>query len=295
MLDAAFQLLREHTRPLFVLSAILVIPGIALGVVNSLVFGDMLRPNAAMPFAAAGRVFTVLLPAMTLWVCWFMIAFGALVWAASVAYMEGRDADPMDGLRAAFARAGTLVGGGLLTWLLLLVQLVGMGIALAIVIGVGFAAVSFAFGALQSPNAGAAVAVVLAVVMFVAVFVGSTMLIGRYAALPGVIMHEAVGAKAAMRRARELSRGSLRRIAGVLLLVTVLFFVVSLGVIAVFAFVTRSQIVAQVLASIANVPLYALTGTLMTVLYYDLRVRAEGLDIELLAEELDALPREAAP
>jgi hypothetical protein len=209
--------------------------------------------------------------------------------------MEGRDADPMDGLRAAFARAGTLVGGGLLTWLLLLVQLVGMGIALAIVIGVGFAAVSFAFGALQSPNAGAAVAVVLAVVMFVAVFVGSTMLIGRYAALPGVIMHEAVGAKAAMRRARELSRGSLRRIAGVLLLVTVLFFVVSLGVIAVFAFVTRSQIVAQVLASIANVPLYALTGTLMTVLYYDLRVRAEGLDIELLAEELDALPSHAAP
>ena len=292
MLDAAFQLLREHPRPLFVLSAILVIPGVALGLVNSLFFGDVLSPTAAatQPFAALGRVFGVILPALLVWTCWFMVAFGALVWGASTAYMEGRDADPVAALRAAWARVGTLVGAGLLTWLLLFVQYVAVAIVFAIAIAMLSAGVGLAVRGLRSPVASGAIAVVLGIAMFAVLGGAMLVLAGRYVALPAVIMHEPGGATASMRRARELARGSYRRIAGLLLLVAVLFAILWIGTVAVFVIGAQSQTVAKVLASIVNVPLYALFGTITAVLYYDLRVRAEGLDIELLAEELDAIP-----
>lgn len=302
MLDAAFQLLREHTRPLFVLSAILVIPGVALGVVNALLFGDMLRPGAAdpaRPFAAIGRIFGVLLPVMTLLVCWFTVAFGALVAAASTAYLEGRDVDPATALRAARGRAGTLVGSGLLTWLLLLVQFLACAVLLVIVMALGMVGIMFVIPSARASTAAGVVSVVLGLVVFVLFAALGLMLAARYAALPGVVMHEPLGVTASMRRARALSRGSLRRVAGLLVLVGVMFAVASFGLFGVFYALVRSQVVAQVLASVVNVPLYALGGTIATVLYYDLRIRAEGFDIEMLAEELDALPvgtpREATP
>jgi hypothetical protein len=292
MLDAAFQLLREHPRPLFVLSAILVIPGVALGLVNSLVFGDLFSPttDATQPLVALGRVFGVVLPALAVWTCWFMLAFGALVWGASTAYMEGRDADPGAALRAAWARAGTLIGAGLLTWLLLFVQFIAVGLVFGVALAILSAGAGFVFRALQSQAASGTIALVVGLAMFVLFGGAMLVLTGRYVALPAVIMHEPGGAQTTMRRARELARGSYRRIAGLLLLVAVLFVSLWLGTLALLAFGARSQTLAKVVASIVNVPLYALFGTITTVLYYDLRVRAEGLDIEMLAEELDAIP-----
>lgn len=297
MMDAAFQLVREHAKSMFVLAAILVLPGVALGVANSLLFGDFFRlqaSNPQQPFASIGRIFGVLFPILAVWICWFMIAFGALVSGASTAYLEGREIDPATALRAAKARAGTLVGSGLLTWLLLVVQFFACALLAAVVLGLVMAVVMFSSSALQAPNAGGVLGVILGLAMIVVVGAAGLMLTARYAALPGVVIHEQVGAIDAIRRAKTLAKGSLRRVAALLLLVGVIFLVISLCMIAIM-FTLGSQILVQVVASIVNVPLYALAGAIATVLYYDLRIRAEGFDIEMLADELDALPLATPP
>jgi hypothetical protein len=296
VLDAAFQLLREHTRSLFVLSTIVVIPGLAFGIVNQLVFGDIMRTATVNPTASlanAGRLVAVILPTMLLWMCWFMVGFGALISAASTAYLDGENREPGEALRAARSRAGTLVGAGLLTWLIVVLQFLGIMLVLSIALGLLGGAVAAMTGMMRSPVAAGAMAIVFGLAIAALFIVAGVALVGRYVALPAVIMHETLGARAAMRRARELARGSMRRIIALLLLVAVLFLIVSFGTLGVFMALLRSPVLASVLANIVNVPLYALAGAIVTVLYFDLRIRGEGLDIEMLAAELDALPPNA--
>jgi len=52
------------------------------------------------------------------------------------------------------------------------------------------------------------------------------------------------------------------------------------------------QVIVMAIFTIVGYPVVAITGA---VLYYDLRIRSEGLDIELMAGALEsAPPREAA-
>jgi hypothetical protein len=103
-------------------------------------------------------------------------------------------------------------------------------------------------------------------------------------------VNERLGVRATMRRARELSRGSLGRITVLLLLVGVLSAVVTFGALLLSLAVLRNGVLASVVTSVFHVPLYTFAGALVAVLYYDLRVRHEGLDIELLAEEIGGTP-----
>jgi hypothetical protein len=286
VIDASIQLLRQHARPLLLLAVVIMIPGAVFGLVNALLLGDLKSLDGAttLPTMQTGAILLVALVAVAS-ALWFVVAFGALVGAASSAYVDGAAIDPAEALRRVRPRAGVLLGAGILIYLLIGVQLAGLVAAfLFVVVAVG-ALVALAVGT----GTGAVFSGLIGVASFAAVVCGSAWLVGRYATLPAVAVNETLGVGDTMRRARELSRGSSLRVTGLLLVVGVLFAVVTVDGMFLLRTIVN-DVVASVLLSVVNVPLYAFAASVVTVLYYDLRVRHEGLDIEMLAQELSTEP-----
>jgi hypothetical protein len=123
--------------------------------------------------------------------------------------------------------------------------------------------------------------------------VASVFLAASWMVAPAVVILENAGPVTALRRSWSLSTGNRWRILGLILLLIVIEIVLSslLSTLLVAA-VAADQVVrflvqqgVNLLASIAWAPVY--WGT-FAVLYYDLRVRREALDLQLAAE---ALPR----
>ena len=75
-------------------------------------------------------------------------------------------------------------------------------------------------------------------------------------------------------------------------LVFVIYLVLALGTMFVVGLIQIPllQLIAMGVFSIVAYPIVAITAA---VLYYDTRIKSEGLDIELMAGALDAPPREA--
>lgn len=123
--------------------------------------------------------------------------------------------------------------------------------------------------------------------------VGSVYLAASWMVSPAVLILEGAGPVEALRRSWALSGGNRWRIIGLVLLLLVIQVVLSslLSFVLLASFATDQvlQLIVQqgvnLLASIAWAPVY--WGT-FAVLYYDLRVRREGLDLQIAAE---ALPR----
>jgi hypothetical protein len=120
------------------------------------------------------------------------------------------------------------------------------------------------------------------------------------------IVAERAGAFAAMRRSWELTQGHWWRTFGTLLVVVLISFVLSVAILVAFgAAVATSDSISELafavlltaVTIIVLAILYPLTASIVTVLYYDLRVRGEGFDLQLLARGVgaDATPFASAP
>ncbi|MGN6392947.1 MAG: YciC family protein [Gemmatimonadales bacterium] len=123
--------------------------------------------------------------------------------------------------------------------------------------------------------------------------------VGLALAIPAVVLEPGRSATAALSRSWELTRGSRWRIfaLGVTLFVllyvpffaitgVVTFLLARGGAPAVAGAVSSSAIVALALAGLVQILIYPLFYCVLTVAYYDLRVRKEGFDLELLATSL---------
>ena len=88
---------------------------------------------------------------------------------------------------------------------------------------------------------------------------------------------EGVGARAALSRSSDVVRGDWWRVVGIIFVVGIIVGVISaiLGII---------PIVGSIIGSILSTPIFIAAATL---LYYDLRVRKEGYNLEALAEEVN--------
>jgi hypothetical protein len=120
------------------------------------------------------------------------------------------------------------------------------------------------------------------------------------------IVAERAGPFAALRRSWELTRGHWWRTFGTLLVVVLISFVLSIAILVGFgAAVATSDSISELafavlltaVTIIVLAILYPLTAAVVTVLYYDLRVRNEGFDLQLLARGVgaDAARFESAP
>jgi hypothetical protein len=119
-------------------------------------------------------------------------------------------------------------------------------------------------------------------------FPGIYVTLRTFAIIPVVVLEEK-SAGEGFRRSWDLAKGEVWKVFVTLLLAWLIFFVLYLllvmiaGVLASKSARASSLIVAMLLALV-----YPITGVVTTLLYYDIRVRREGFDLELLA-------REAAP
>lgn len=281
IVDAGFQLTRENFTQLAILAAVITIPGLVLALINA-----HIAPPGAETLPALWQRLLVMLPLLLLSTCWYFVGAGALVYSSSEAY-HGRAVEPGGALRAAFARAGHLIAGNLIAYVVIFGLLVGGGALTALVIplvarsgsGTGRTAI-VALGGMAAVIGG-----------LVWMFVGAA----RYVNVTAAVMLEHRSALASLKRSAELSQGYKRRILGLLLLGFTIFLVIGIGTAILVQSFLQNPVVVNALSSLVSIALYPLLANILTVLYYDLRIRKEGYDIEELSRRLGADTAPAVP
>lgn len=125
---------------------------------------------------------------------------------------------------------------------------------------------------------------------------GIVLACGLLLAFPALVLEPAATPTGALARSWALTRGSRLRMFGIILTLIVLFYIplVSLGALAALlwpgtdpmAGTGPAGLVTVALAGVVQMLLYPLFYCVLTVAYYDLRVRKEGFDLEVLASTL---------
>ena len=290
IVDRVFSMYRQRALLFAALSAVpylalfLVIGGMALSLGAQLApLGPFLdafavrpgvTPNPTITPAVGTAIVTLIVVGLVgalISVLFLSVQIGSLVDAAAARYL-GRDTTVGDSFRAGLHVAPKIIGTGLLLFFSL--TLGWLVVFLVVVV---------------ANNALVATVLILAGLV-VTVYVFASWLVA-----PVVAAIEPVGPLHAVRRSWWLSNGHRWRILGLQLLLGVLQTVLStlISFIFVATFISDSvlrfalQNIVNVIATVLWAPVE--WGT-FTILYFDLRVRKEALDLQLAAE---ALPRQA--
>jgi hypothetical protein len=201
------------------------------------------------------------------------ITLAAMSRAVSDRYL-GRPATLGSSYAVALRRGGPLVGA-----ILLVVLLVAAEVVVAAVL-VGALSLLGPFGVV--PAIGVVIGLVAALLITA---VRSTL-------LAQAIVIEGVGSVTGIRRSWQLTRGAFWRTLGILAVVLVLqafvggLLAVPLGLATAGAPTSVQQLVSQVAQAISEVFVSPLSLIALTLVYYDMRIRREAFDIEMLAASL---------
>ena len=115
----------------------------------------------------------------------------------------------------------------------------------------------------------------------------------RFAAATSAIVLEDVGVDKALSRSSALTRGLKWHVLRTYLIMFALYMVLGVGLMMVIA-LTQSVVITTVSQTLLVIVGYPIVGLTEMLLYYDLRIRKEGFDIEVMAGALDAQPQQAA-
>lgn len=287
IVDAAVQLARRHYASLGLLSVVVSVPSLAIGLVMA-----PLTPSAPMtaedPLGMSGASMLIF-PLTALAFAWMTVGFGALVASSAAAYVDGRPLEPFEALRRALRRSWALVAGHFVAAILVGLILAAAIFAIGLVLGAIAMATGGVAGGAGTTGGAAAGAVAAAVGLGIMAlgFAGTLLLWSRYVNIAAAVMLEDRGPLAARRRSTELVKGSLARTAGVVLVAGVVYLVGVLTVWAIAGLLTGETNASSQIAGALGIALYPFVGALLTVLYYDLRIRREGYDLELMSRALE--------
>lgn len=300
LLDRSFSLYRRHFWLFVGIMALPSLIALAFGVIVALFNPQPVNPESVaagdtQPAEILGAV-VWFAAAMVGMVIVYFIAYAVALGATTVAVSElylGRAIT----IRAAYAPLRGKVGR-----LALLLALLGVRMVGGLFLGFLTMGIAVAIGASGSPILAAFImlgGMALAVALWVWVIL-------RYAvSVPAAVLEDET-ATAAIQRSIDLTRGSLGRVF-VLLLFTM---IITYAVLAIFQgpFIVAAAMAGpetsavfwlNLLGTITGSIGGAFTAPLMivafAVLYYDLRVRREGLDLQLMMANLDAGTGVAAP
>jgi hypothetical protein len=124
---------------------------------------------------------------------------------------------------------------------------------------------------------------------------GIVLLCGLLLAFPALVLEPGSSPTGALSRSWSLTRGSRLRMLGLLVTIVILLYVpiVALGAIATLVLpadsgttVLTPGLLTMAVVGVLQMLLYPLLYCVLTVAYYDLRVRKEGFDLEVLASTL---------
>ena len=292
MYDGGFQAMRTNPRTMIGISAVVIAITTLLSLapqtaamVSLTRFGESAADSATTggptgeDFAALGAAATGLLVGGVLQWIGVTILTGLLIVAVSEAVL-GRRIGPGQLWQRAKGRVWALLGLTLLSGILL-----GLALLLVVLIGIGLAV-----------TVHPAVGVLLGLV--VGVVVGPRLYVGWSMAGPALLL-EGQSVIGALRRSWALTRGSFWRVFGILILTAIIVAVASALIVAPLALVSAviagtaggtpgtgvlviQQVVQQLGSGVAGAIFYPFQAAVSALLYIDLRMRREGLDVELI-------------
>jgi hypothetical protein len=257
IIDASVSLLRQHYIELVTATALFTIPWLLLGLMQGNPF--LVQPNLqTAPFTlplAPRAMPTMLLPLLVVSLILGPLATATTVVIVSDNYL-GREVTIASAVARAFGRIITVGITGILQGLA-----IGLGFILLII--PGFFCIAWFFSAVN------------------------------------VVMVEGKGPMEALSRAHFLAKGSVGRILGTgilcLIIVLVVEVVIRLILVAALGVVHVGGTPAALIGSLGSIFVAPLMTVAMTVMYFDLRIRKEGLDLEMMAKELGVASPNAVP
>ena len=299
IISGAFESLRANPRAMFLPSLIvLTATGVLSAVMNylgtSLLFSRLgvildssdVQVSRILPVfmgSFASQIVGALLTALAT-----TILTGLLIVAVSRSVL-GRIATPGEVWERTRGRILPLIGQTLLITLITIVADI-----IILVIGVVLIAVIAASIMGSDPGAGAIIATLLvALALIVLVFIAAVFLVVRLSLAPAALMLENTGVIEGIGRSWALTRGSFWRVLGILALAGLItglvtgtlsfglgmvFGIISVGLPATQPFVSA---VTVLLTSILSALVLPFTAAVTALTYIDLRMRTEGLDVEL--------------
>lgn len=129
--------------------------------------------------------------------------------------------------------------------------------------------------------------VILLFVTLLALIIPGLWMFARTFALTPILVLERADVATALKRSAQLSMGRKLAILGCYALTFLIFYVVTLAF-GLVAAIVGGGILFTLITTIATVVIYPVIGIMEMVLYYDSRIRAEGYDVELMANALGA-------
>lgn len=129
--------------------------------------------------------------------------------------------------------------------------------------------------------------VILLFVTLLALIIPGLWMFARTFALTPILVLERADVATALNRSAQLSVGRKLAILGCYTLTFLIFYVVTLAF-GLVAAIVGGGILFTLITTIATVVIYPVIGIMEMVLYYDSRIRAEGYDVELMANALGA-------
>jgi hypothetical protein len=308
LLDGAFRVYRAHFSRLVLIAAIFFVPiavattlllGFALGGFTDLLYlpaGDA----AGSEFGpTVGVVFTYLGLGLLSYLA-MALAYVSLI-AYIVPILQGEQISIKDSIRRGLRRLLPFVGMAILAGLAIGALMFG----LFLVLGLFFAVFAAAIGFLGSLGDGAGVAavgfIIIGMFLYLAamllVFVPVGLLAARWIAAPTVVVAENLGPKGALDRSWALTRNNVWRSFGYLALIVLFnFLVIGLPVSllqSLLVFTMTSQWYSWLnglltgLSYLVNILWYPIQVLALTLLYFDLRVRNESLDLDMRIRQLE--------
>ncbi|MBK9944994.1 MAG: glycerophosphoryl diester phosphodiesterase membrane domain-containing protein [Kouleothrix sp.] len=313
MFDAAFRLYRQHFLTFIGITALLYVPvailqlGLQLGYGSGALENWMrfaTRPPTLLPGQSIfdvmplGEILTFIGLSMGLGVLQFLLVqnliTGALANAVARSY-TGQPVSILDAYRLGWRRFLSLIGASLAT---LAIGMVALTVIFGCTFGLAFVLLGSATGS-RSSSAGvlAGVAVALAMLgLLLLLGLASLFFYTRLIVTTQAIVLEDRGPLSGLGRSWRLISGSFWRTLAIAVLMYILAYIIAGIPSALVSFVLqllsanslgaimRNQAIVTLVATLGQIVILPLQLVIFTLLYYDLRVRKEGYDLELIAQ-----------
>lgn len=293
IIDRAIRIYRARFRPMLLTALALLVPlGLLTGLLSYFLNGSLFdsTANTDLTGLLGSTVGTMLLSLFSVLIQG--LAELALTFHAQAA-LQDRALEPGEAISSAFGRIGSWLGMSILR---------GLAYVGAIVVAILPSALLTALMASGDSNSAAAaigIACIMVVLMVVLFILAMILFVRWIVATPSLVVEE-LGATGSLGRSWRLTRGKFWRSFGVAFVLMVIGLVVLslpnvlLSVVAVAA-LAQSPIwsaISTAFGTILSALFVPLSAATYLVLYYDLRVRREHLDLDLRVQQLEA---EASP
>ena len=269
ILDGAFTLLGRHFGKLFTLAVVCLAIPMALGVYVESAGGVIVRPG-------------LWLLAQLLGLLGYLLVSGATVFVVSETYL-GRPASARDALRFAVSKMWPIFVVFVATTIILALSFFPAGLA--------FWSSFMLFGVGGGPTllAGLLLGMLLCLLPLI-------LMAGYAVVVQAVVLEKLPSATRSLGRSWSLTKGHRVKVVLLWVVIGVLFAAVVIGIGLVLGFPGQpggGQVASNALINLAMMLIYPLSSCIFTLLYYDLRVRKEAFDLELLSRQIGLAPTEA--